>query len=92
MLPPLPCSMRQKQLKHWLVSYRQVFQHACFHLIDLMRIDCHSGFSCRCVPRWHTADAIPIGMNSNTVSLSGRMRPPPAVTRRQAIHCRIGSS
>jgi hypothetical protein len=33
-------------------------------LISLMHIDWRAGFSCPCALRWHTADAIAIGMNA----------------------------
>ena len=58
------CSIQREQLKRWLDSYRHSLQQACFDLMDLMRIDWHGGFSCRCALRWHTADAIAIGINS----------------------------
>jgi hypothetical protein len=58
------CSTPREQLKRWLDGRRHAFQQACFDLIDLMRVDWHAGFSCCCTPRWHTADAIAIGMNS----------------------------
>jgi hypothetical protein len=60
----VPCSTPRQLLQHWLDSYRQVFQQACFDVVDLMHIDWHGGFSCCCAPRWHTADAIAIGINS----------------------------
>jgi hypothetical protein len=58
------CSKPREQLKGWLDGRRHALQQACFDLIDLIRVDWHAGFSCRCTPPWHTADAIAIGMNS----------------------------
>lgn len=58
----MPCSTPRSQLDRWMHSYRHAFQQACFDLIDLMRIDWHAGFSCRCALRWYTADAIAVGM------------------------------
>jgi hypothetical protein len=58
----MPCSTARNKLQYFLTSYRQACQEACFHLIDLMKIDWHGGLSCRCARHWHTADAIAIGM------------------------------
>jgi hypothetical protein len=58
------CGTRREQQKRWLDCFCHAFQQACFDLISLMHIGWRAGFSCPCALRWHTADAMAIGMHA----------------------------